>query len=287
MSIATFKPEVWSAVLLASLKKKLVFGGLVNTDYEGEIAEFGDTVTINSVGRPTISTYTPNSTTIVPEQLTTAERKLVIDQAKYFAFYIDDVDARQARGSLMPAALMEAAYGMADVADQYIAGLYTGTQAANNLGTISVTSASPDNAYDLVLVPLKVALDDANVPTEGRWVVVPPWFHGRLLRDDRFIRADASGQGFGNGGQPASQTGFVGRAAGMEIYVSNNCPFPGGDDNIVIAGVNMAISFANQISKTEAYRPQNAFEDAIKGLQLYGAKLIRPDALAVCQASQT
>ena len=282
MSVDTFKPEVWSAVLLASLKKKLVYGSLANTDYEGEIAEYGDTVTINSVSRPTISTYTPNSTTITPEALTTAQRKLLIDQAKYFAFMVDDVDARQARGALLPAALVEAGYALADTIDQFIAGLYTGVQSANALGTVAVTTGTVTDAYDKVIIPLKVALDNANVPFEGRWCVVPPWFHGRLLGDTRFIRANETGADVG-----AMITGQVGRAAGMDIYVSNNTPFPGGDDNIVIAGTNMAISFAQQISKTEAYRPQSAFEDAIKGLALYGGKLVRPDGIATCQASQT
>src|SRR5258708_1971108 len=121
MSVDTFKPEVWSAVLLASLKKALVYGGVVNSDYEGEINEYGDTVTVNSVSRPTIRTYVPNSTTVTPDQLTTAARKLIIDQAKYFAFSVDDVDQRQARGDLIPAALSESAYGLADVADQFVA----------------------------------------------------------------------------------------------------------------------------------------------------------------------
>jgi hypothetical protein len=171
---------------------------------------------------------------------------------------------------------------MADVADQFLAALWTGVASANNLGTIAVTAGTPTQAYDLVLVPLKVQLDIANVPNDGRWCVVPPWFHGRLLRDDRFVRFDASG-----GNPPASVTGFVGRAAGFDIYVSNNAPFISGDDHEVIAGVQGAISYAEQISKIEAYRPQNSFSDAIKGLHLYGGKLVRPDAIAVAQASQT
>jgi hypothetical protein len=219
---------------------------------------------------------------ITPEQLTTAQRKLLIDQAKMFAFSVDDVDARQARGAMLGPALVEAGYGLADVADHFIAGLYTGVQAANALGTIAVTVATPTDAYDKILVPLKVLLDNANVPQEGRWCVIPPWFHGRLLLDTRFIRANETGDAVG-----AMINGHVGRAAGMDIRLSNNTPFPGGDDNIVIAGTNGAMSFASQIAKTEAYRPQNAFGDAVKGLSLYGGKLVRPDGIATCQASQT
>lgn len=282
MSVDTFKPEVWSAVLLSSLKKSLVYGGLANHDYEGEIREAGDTVTVNSISRPTIGTYVPNSTVITPEVLTTAQRKLVIDQSKFFAFGVDDVDARQAKSSLLPEALTEAGYGLADVADQFVAGLYTGVASANALGTVSVTTGTPTDAYDKVLIPLKIALDNANVPDENRWVVVPPWFHGRLLLDLRFIDASKTGDAVG-----ASIRGYIGEAAGFRVYKSNNTPFPGGDDNMVIAGTNMAISYAGQINKTEAYRPQSSFEDAVKGLQLYGAKLMRPDGIATCQASQT
>jgi hypothetical protein len=283
MSLDAFIPEVWAATLLESLKKSLVYGSVANRSYEGEISDFGDTVRITSVSRPTIGTYVKNSTTITPENLTAAQRVLVVDQSKYFAFEIDDIDMRQTRngGALMDEAAREAAYALGDLADQYLAGLYTGVVAANNLGTIAVPTATPTAAYDSVLVPLKVALDVANVPTEGRYAIIPPWFHGRLLRDDRFIRADASGQA------AASINGFVGRAAGFDLAVSNNTPVPGGDDNIVQAGVPSAITYAEQINKVEAYRPESAFSDALKGLHLYGAKLVRPDAIAVAQASQT
>jgi hypothetical protein len=282
MAIDTFKPEVWAAVLLASLKKSLTFAMLANRNYEGEINEYGDSVNINSISRPTISNYVPNVTVITPETLTTAQRKLVIDQSKYFAFEVDDVDARQARGDVMPEAMVESAYGLSDVADALLAGVYTGVDAANALGTIAVVVGTPTNAYDLVLVPLKVTLDVANVPQQDRWVVVPPWFHGRLLRDDRFIRADATGDSVA-----AAINGYVGKAAGMNVFVSNNAPFVGGDDHAVIAGYPGAISYAEQIRKVEAYRPENAFSDAIKGLHLYGFKLIRTNGLATAVASQT
>ncbi len=283
MAITNFKPQIWSARLLVAWRKALVYGGpmVVNRDYEGEISEAGDVVKITSISDPTIADYVPNSTVITPEELNDAQRNLVIDQSKYWAFKVDDVDKRQAKGNVMPEAMSRAAYKLADVADQYIAGLYTGVAAGNNLGTISVVAATPTDAYDDVLIPLKVTLDEADVPTEGRYCVVPPWFTGRLLRDDRFVRADASGT------TDALRNGFVGRAAGFNIMQSNNCPNPTGDDNVVQAGVNAAISFAEQINKTEAYRPESSFSDAVKGLALYGAKLVRPDGIAIATASQT
>jgi hypothetical protein len=283
VSINNFKPQIWSARLLVAWRKSLVYGGpmVVNRDYEGDIAESGDVVKITSISDPTISDYVPNSTVITPEELTDAQRNLVIDQSKYWAFKVDDVDKRQAKGNVMPEAMSRAAYRLRDVADQYIAGLYTGVAAGNNLGTISVVAATPTDAYDDVLVPLKVTLDDGDVPTEGRYCVVPPWFTGRLLRDDRFISADKAGT------TDALRNGFVGRAAGFNIVQSNNTPNPTGDDNVIQAGVNAAISFAEQINKTEAYRPESSFSDAVKGLALYGAKLVRPDGIAIVTASQT
>lgn len=283
MAITRFVPEIWSARLLVALRKNLVYGGptVVNRDYEGEISEAGDTVRITSISDPTIADYVPNSTSITPEELNDAQRTLLVDQSKYWAFKVDDVDARQAAGNVIPEAMSRGAYRLRDVVDQYIAGLYTGVASANDLGTIGVTSSSPTDAYDLVLVPLKVALDEADVPTEGRYVVVPPWFHGRLLLDNRFINADASGS------TEPLLNGFVGRASGFDIFMSNNTPNPTGDDNVVQAGTNAAISFAEQINKTEAYRPENSFSDAVKGLALYGAKLLRPDSIAIATASQT
>lgn len=283
MSITRFRPEIWSANLLVALRKALVYAGpgVVNRDYEGEIQAAGDTVRITSISDPTIGTYTPNVTSITPEELTDAQRTLVVDQAKFFAFFVDDVDARQAKGNVIPEAMRRAAYKLADQVDQYVVSLYTGAQSANQLGTVPVVTATPTAFYDNVLVPLKVKLDEANVPTEGRYCIIPPWLHGRALRDDRFVRVDASGTSEG------LRNGMVGRAAGFDIMISNNAPLVTGDDYLALAGNSSAISFAEQINKTEAYRPEAKFADAIKGLTLYGAKLVRPDSIATAIVSQT
>jgi N4-gp56 family major capsid protein len=280
MSITRFRPEIWSATLLVALRKQLVYAGptIVNRDYEGEITQAGDTVRITSVSRPTIGTYNPNSTSIVPEELTDAQRTMVVDQSKYFAFFVDDVDARQAKGNVMPQAMDEAAYALADVIDQFVAGFYTGVPAANTIASSGAPQslATSSDAYDKVLVPLRTKLTKANVPTAGRYVVVSPEFHGALLKDSRFIKVNEAG----DGGQ-ALRNGMVGRAAGFDILESNNVPVPTGTVQAITAGTNSAISFAEQINKTEAYRPQDRFADAVKGLALYGAKLVRPDNLAV------
>lgn len=282
MAITNFIPEVWSAQLLSSLKKSLVYAGptVVNRNYEGEITDSGDTVRITSISRPTVATYIKNSTTITPETLTDASRSLLIDQSKYFAFEVDDIDMRQAKngGALMTEAADEAAYALADVADQYVVGLYTGADAGNQLGTVSVTTAALAVTQ---LINLKVKLDNANVPSQGRYVVVPPWFHGLLLGSDLFVRVDASGN------DTALRNGMVGRAFGFDVLLSNNAPLVTGDDYAVLAGHPMALSFAEQIVKVEGYRPESAFSDAVKGLHVYGAKLVRPSAIATVVASIT
>ncbi len=282
MAITNFQPEIWAAQLLVSLKKTLIAAGpgVVNRNYEGQIANSGDTVRITSISRPTVASYTKDSTTITPETLTDANRSLLIDQAKYFAFEVDDIDRRQTAngGALMDEAATEAAYALADVADQYVLGLYSGVDSANAIGTTSITTAALAVSN---LIALKVKLDNANVPTQGRYVIVPPWYHGLLLGSDLFVRVDASGN------DTALRNGIVGRAFGFDVLVSNNCINVTSDDYIVQAGYPGAISFAEQIAKVEAYRPESAFSDALKGLHLYGAKLVRPTGIATLTASIT
>jgi len=287
MAILRFRPEIWAASLLVALQKKLVFAqpGVVNRDYEGEISAAGDTVRITSVSDPTIGTYVPNVTAVAPEELSDFQRTMVIDQAKYFAFQVDDVDARQAKGNVLPTVMMRAAYKLADQADQYIAGLYTGVQTANfpsSAAAITFTAigtTATEEFYNKVLVQLKVLLDQANVPTEGRYCIVPPWAHGMLLLSSLFSRQD------GSGADAAGRNGLVGRAAGFDILVSNNCQQIS-TDYVIQAGVDSALSFAEQINQVMAYRPEAKFADAVKGLYLYGGKLVRPDAIACARVTR-
>ena len=273
-----FTPEIWSARMLISLKKSLVYGqtSVVNRDYEGEISGQGDTVRIRSISRPTISSYSKNGT-LTYEALTDAQRALVVDQAKSFSFVVDDIDKAQQPGGALETATDEAAYALRDQADQFIAALYTGAQAANAIGTVSVTNAAL--AYTQ-LRRLSVKLDEANVPQEGRWCVVPPWYYGLLLESDLFLRADASAA-------PGLRNGIVGSVLGMDVMKSNNAPFVTGDDYAVIAGHNSAISFAEQIVEVETLRLQTTFGTGVRGLYVYGAKLVRPDAIATVVASIT
>jgi N4-gp56 family major capsid protein len=281
VSIKRFKPEIWSATLLVNWRKALVYGGpgMINRDYEGDIAAAGDTVRITSISDPTVNDYVPNVTSVEPEELNDAQRTLLIDQSKYFAFKVDDVDKRQAKGDVMSEAMSRAAYKLADQVDQYLASFYTGVVPANVIGSTGApidTHTTATDAYDKVLVPLRTRLTKANVPTQGRWVVASPELMASLLLDPRFIKANEAG----DGGQ-ALRNAVVGRAAGFNIYESNNTPNPTGDTQVITAGTSAAVTFAEQISETEAFRPEKGFGDAIKGLGVYGGKLVRPDGLAI------
>lgn len=353
MAITKFVPAVWSATLLSILAKSLVYAGApcVNRNYEGDISAFGNTVHITSIADPTIGDYAKD-TDLTVQVLTDTEQLLVIDQAKSFAFEIDDIDMRQARsgGALMTEAAQRAAFGLRDVTDRYVVGkMAVGAGSTLNSPTTGAIDASTTatNVYDLLLVPSAVKLDQNNVPTEGRWIVVDPATYGKLQLDARFIRQNESGTN-------ALHNGVVGEAAGFTIFKSNNAPtvnrtvaavttvsgaksltgvagqFNQGDvgaqvtgtgvgassviasvnadgsvaqssvnssasaavtvtlaagtsnnASLAVAGSALGFSYAEQISKVEAFRPEKRFADALKGLHLYGGKVVRPEALVV------
>ena len=282
MAINNFIPTIWSARLLQNLQKTLVYGqaGVINRDYEGEIRAYGDTVKINNIGRISVGDYKKNTNMPDPETLTDETRLLAITEAKYFNFQVDDIDKIQQHPKLMDEAMREAAYALRNAADQFIASHYVG--AAHTIGN-DTTPVEPtkNNAYEY-LVDLSVKLDEADVPDQGRFVIVPPWYEGLMLKDDRFIKT---------GSLPAEErlmNGVIGKAAGFVVLKSNNVPkVTGANENYkIIAGHPMAWSFAEQVNQVEAYRPEKRFADAVKGLHLYGAKVVRSEALAVLSAKR-
>lgn len=285
MAITNFIPQVWTGKLLNALDKALVYGqaGIVNRDYEGEIKQAGDTVKINSIGDVTIKSYTRNSDIDAPQELTDAQQMLTITQEKYFNFAVDDVDRVQATPDVMGEAMSRSAYGLRDAADQFIAAKYTEVPSANMIGTDASPKTPTANtagtaAYEY-LVDLGIILDTNNVPSEGRFVIVPPWFYGLMQKDDRFVK-------YGQPPQDAVLTnGFIGRAAGFDIAKSNNVPNTSNTLYKIIAGHPMAFSYAEQIVKVEAFRPERRFSDAVKGLHVYGGKLVRPYAWALLTAN--
>lgn len=286
MAVTTFIPELWSARLLYALEKAHVATNLVNRNYEGEISNHGDTVHINTIGAITVKSYTKNTDIDAPETLTTTDQTLVIDQAKYFNFQVDDVDKVQAAGELVDTAMGRAAYALADVSDAYLLGVIAaGAAAGNTIGsTAAPVALTASNVYENI-VKLKTKLDKANVPNTGRTIVVPPDVHSLLLLDDRFAKSTATA------GQEALINGLVGRIAGFDVYMSNNVKTGTGTDTgktpyfEITAQITDATTYAEQIIKTEAYRMESRFADAVKGLHVYGAKVTDGTKIAKILAS--
>lgn len=279
MSISTFIPTIWEARLLAHLDKALVYGNLVNRDYEGDIRQQGDTVKINQIADITVRDY-KKGTDITIDDVDGTPTTLTISQDKYFAFKVEDVDAAQANVNLVDAAMARASYAMRDVVDQYIASFYASAGVTTGLGddTTPLSIASATKAYES-LVDLKGALDDANVPADGRFAVVPSQFYGYMLKDSRFVAAGTQKT------DTVLTNGYIGQAAGFQIYQSNNVPNTKGAQYKILAGTRAAISFAQQITSTEALRMEKAFSDMVRGQLVYGAAVVQPKALACMTAN--
>ena len=268
MSLNNFIPTVWSARLLERLKVAHVFANVVNTDYEGEISAYGDSVKINTIGDVTVSDYTKNTNIGDPEALDAVQTILQIDQAKYFNFQVDDIDQAQQKPKVMDAAMQEAGFALADTVDGFIADFHDQAHEEveeNNLLT------SHDDVYE-VIAEAGQKLDEENVPRDGRWMVVPPFMNTAMVIAGIM---DTAGSIDAN---QINQNGYVGRLLGFDIYMSNNLK---GDGTWTygMAGTRKAISYAEQIMDMEAYRPEKRFADAVKGLHVYGAKVVYPKAL--------
>lgn len=285
MTLENFIPSIWSARLLQNMNEAHVFASLANRDYEGEINQVGDTVKINALGRVTVGPYTKNSNISAAETLTDAQTTLVINQANYFNFQIDDIDKAQQKPKVMDEAMREAGYGLSRAVDTELAKIHVSTPAANKVGSdgssakLGLVLTAGSALYDY-LVDLKVILDENNTPDDGRrWVVVPAWAYGALLKDSRFVNAT-------DAGNMIRSNGSVGKAAGFNVHLSNNVT----DDAQtvktyrIIAGHPMAVSYAEQINGVEAYRPELRFASAVKGLHLWGFKVARPALLATLYA---
>lgn len=282
MSITNFVPEIWSAEILVNLRDELVYAARCNRDYEGDIEEAGDTVHITSFGKPTISSYSKYGT-LTYEQLTDATRALTIDQADSFSFGVDDVDRRQALGGFVSNSMSDAAFGLAEKTDQYIAAqMYAAVNGtANDLGAITA-DISNANAYGDIFVGFRTLLNRAKVPKTGRWVVVPPEVYGAVLQDSRFINAQAAADA-----GVALHEGALGRIVGFDLYESNNAPTETVGVYDVIAGHPIAMTFADQLLETEALRLIDYIGDGLRGLHVYGSKAVRPEALALASVTVT
>jgi len=278
MAITNFIGEVWAAQILQSLQKSLVYGqsGVINRDYEGDVKGKGDTVRITAHGPITIDNYDKTTGLSDPEELDDASTTLEITQAKSFNFRIEDVDKAQMNVRLMESATRDAAYRLAEVADEYI----VAQMVAGAGGSVGSDGSDKifDGTTDIVteeLLAVKQVLDEANVPMEGRFVVIPPWVVKWLLQEDAIVNPTWSGV------EGVMLNGQIAKLFGFSILQSNNVPNTAGDHYKVVAGVSRATTFADSVNETEAYRPDKFFADALRGLHCYGAKVVDPECLCV------
>lgn len=285
MGVENFIPTIWSAKLLVRMRKSLVFANVVNTDYEGEISQFGDTVKISEIGPVAVSNYT-RAASITWSSLNSADKYLLIDQQKSWNFMIDDLDTAQTKPKLMTGAMSEAAYALADTVDTHLAGLYAGagvTGSATYIGSAgSTVSVSSGNVIE-TLSYVKRYLDEADVPTAARWGIVTPWLVQKLVL--------AETGGVSATGVPKTRddgvlmNGWVGNVMGFDLLMSNNVSVSSTEYRMMF-GNRMAISHASQVSQVEAMRLQDYYADGVRGLYLYGSKVVQPNALCTAYLAE-
>ena len=259
MAVTNFIPELWAATIVRSLENNLVATKICSTDYTGEIKKYGDTVHFNSLADPEVNTYTGS---INYQVLADSNIPLIVDQKDYCAFKVADIDAAQANVALQTSQAARAAYMLKDKCDKYILGLHAG---AGNTVEESVTSANVLSAIG----EMSVKLDEANVPNEQKWIVIPPWVKLKLM---------LAGVKFGikngiNGSTGVSWTD----ALGFDLYVSNNVASNTEKTTFYcLGGSKNAIAFADQLTNMRAMELENSFDIGVSGLHVFGAKVIKP-----------
>lgn len=275
MALNNFIPEVWSKKLLKIFDKTAVMANLVNRDYEGDINSAGDVVHVRTYGNVTVSDYTRDMT-IAFQSLTDPMVDLLIDQQKYFAFKVDDLDKAQANASILEGYASRGAIAIRDVVDSKLLSHHADVAPANTIGTdLAPITLTSGNIYEYI-TELGEKLDEANAPQEDRHLVITPKFKTMLLQSSEFTRATSLGD-------TVIQNGYIGNVGGFAIHVSTNNPAVSGVVNL-LAFTKDFISFASQVSKVETVRPYDMFAEAVKGLYLYGSKVMLPSAGAVLKA---
>jgi hypothetical protein len=336
-----FSPVIYSKQVQLAFRKSSTVEAITNSDYFGEIANMGDSVKIIKEPEVSVQSYA-RGTQITAQDLNDEDFTLVVDQANYYAFKIDDIEAAHSHVNFMQMASDRAAYRLRDQYDQDVLGYLSGFQQSakhanagtarttfpgtkalseagsnellatmvlkkSNFGNITTASAG-DHSIPLAArlpgatamptataSPLMVVarmgrlLDQQFVDTQGRWLVVDPVFV-ELLKDEdsRLLNGDFGGAGLQNGL-------IINNLHGFKIYVSNNLPKVGTgpgttgtanqntDFGVIVAGHDSAVATAQQITKTETYRDPDSFADIVRGMHLYGRKILRPEGIVTAK----
>ena len=296
-----FLPEIYSKKVLNFFRKASVVEAITNTDYAGEISGYGDTVKI--INEPEITVYEyERGANVDKTPLTDVETTLIVDTANAFKFIVDDIESQMSHVNFKEVATSSAAYSLRDAFDQGVmakmfagcsqdlgsdfnnADHIIGADAAAGTGGVAETTASVDllgsdgtgvDALDLMARMARL-LDDQNIPEEGRWFVAPPSFYEELSQSgSKLLSVDF------NAGQGSIRNGLVssGKLRGFSMYKSNNIASTSTATGKVLCGHMSAVSTAQTITSTEVIRDPDSFGDIVRGLHVYGAKVLRPKAL--------
>lgn len=286
-----FIPELWSGKLIENFYDATVLAAISNTDYEGEIRQFGDTVNIRTTPEITIRDYVKGQALTV-ENPDKPKLQLVIDKGEYFACVEDDVDKVQSDINLMDTWSKDASERMKIKIDQRVLtdilpgissfnkGATAGEQSASfNLGTtgapLTVTKDGAGGTTSVVdlIVDMGTVLDEANAPEADRFLVIPAKMAG-LIKKSELKDASLTGDS-----QSVVRNGRLGMVDRFTIYVSHNLYVSSGKYNI-LAGHKMGFTFASQMTNMETIRSETTFGNIIRGLQVYGYEVIKPEALS-------
>ena len=288
-----FLPSIYSKKVLNFFRKSSVVEAITNTDYSGEITAYGDSVKIIKEPVISVSDYTRGSDTTATK-LTDQETSLVVDSAKAFKFIVDDIETKMSHVNFKEVASSAAAYALKDSYDAaVIATMFAGLSASSPnhvLGADSATDLAAgvfdgSGAADLgqsetdpldLMARMARLLDEQNVPEEGRWFVASPDFYEVLGQSSsKLLSVDY------NGGQGSIRNGLVssGKLRGFDMYKSNNIAATSNAAGKCLAGHISSTATAQTIISTEVLRDPSSFGDIVRGLHVYGAKVLRDEAI--------
>ena len=293
-----FLPKIYSKKVLNFFRKASVVEAITNTDYAGEISAFGDSVRIIKEPVISVSDYTRGSDT-TQTKLTDQEISLVVDSAKAFKFIVDDIETNMPHVNFKEVATSSAAYALRDSYDAaVIATMFSGVSTSSPDHVLGADASAAtqtmgqhqggSNAIDLTgsdgtgTDPLDVMsfmaklLDEQSIPEEGRWFVAPPSFYNELAQSgSKLLSVDF------NAGQGSIRNGLVssGKLRGFDMYKSNNVAAASTATGKIMAGHISSTATAQTIISTEVLRDPSSFGDIVRGLHVYGAKVLRPEAL--------
>lgn len=301
-----FAPQIFSQKVLKFFRRASVAEDITNTDYTGEIENFGDTVNIIKEPTITVSSYTRGSV-VNTQDLADDQITLTVDQANAFAFKIDDIEERHSHVNFEALATSSGAFslkrkydanvlqslsdgaGIAGADDASVSGGLTTTESTLGTAASPINVEADDAGINLMLLMARL-MDDQSVPEENRWFVAPPIFYEKMFQaGNKIAEVQVTGDATSNLRNGLATPGTL---AGFRCYKSTALNSTAGTDqvtmsglatngteNVILAGHISAAATASHIAKTEVVRSTESFSDVVRGLHVFGRKVLRPEAL--------